>query len=132
MKKIVCYWMLGKTIDIVLCFIMLLTETITNESIGRYLSGKKLEGFTLFLIYVIELWVTEIWTGKFVFEPEFIEIFKGPNVTPADSLDNIRVGGSLEERLVAEDSRSANLSSSIKPLRINKIEQLHLPSVAWR
>lgn len=130
MKKIVCYWMLGKAIDIVLCFIMLLTETITNDSISRYLSGKKLEGFTLFLIYVIELWVTEIWTGKFVFETQFLEIFKGPNITPADSLDNIRLAGALEERLVSEESGSAKLNSSCKLLRITKVEQLHLPVVA--
>ena len=129
MKKVVCFWILGKSIDIFLCVLMLLTETFTNDSIAKYLSGKKIEGFALFLIYVLELWFTEVWTGKFVFENKFLEIFSPPEATPSDTLDSIRssVNGAIDERLVDDEKDKSR--GSLRNFKVTNLEQLSLPVV---
>ena len=63
-------------IDIAICLILIISSTINKDTIEQYIKGKTFYGILLYAVYILELFVTEIWTGRFVLQDGFLELFQ--------------------------------------------------------
>jgi hypothetical protein len=95
MKSVICFWVFGKFIEISICAYLLLFSTFSQTDLYSYLEGKSLLGFSLYLIYALNLVITELIPGRFVLERQFLDIFKGEKeveVSHESSIDSHVVG----------------------------------------
>lgn len=76
LKRVCCFWVVGKLIDIVLCSVLLSTGTVSVGRLVEFTQGSRLKGFALYFVYIIELLLTEVWPGKVALHQSFLTIFK--------------------------------------------------------
>lgn len=118
MKKVICFWVLGKIVEISICIYLLITSTLSNEQLSHYLEGNSLLGYSLYVIYALSLIITELIPGRFVLEKRFLYIFKGDanlNAENGDvSLEYGNDGVDVYKSMVGTDSDPSSNSNSTR------------------
>lgn len=139
LKRCFCFWMLGKVIDISISVYLIMSSTISQQSLSQYLQGKGFMGQLLYVVYILEMLVTEVYPGRLVMSKTFLRIFLGRRKGSAheNSANDTTLQSAFYERIDGEPlskpgSSAASNTGVITQKRrgsisIGKVDELKLP-----
>lgn len=85
LKRIFCFWIMGKVIDILICLYLILSSKFKEQQIQDYMKGDSFVGLLLYVVYIVDLMVTEVWPGRMVLERSFLKVFTKKKIGSGDN-----------------------------------------------
>jgi hypothetical protein len=85
---------MGKVMDITICLYLILSSKLKEQQIQDYMKGDSFVGLLLYVVYIVDLMVTEIWPGRMVLQSAFLKVFIKKRIT---SNDNSRGTGDSQD-----------------------------------
>lgn len=76
---------MGKVIDITLCLYLILSSKLKEQEIQDYMKGDSFVGLLLYVVYIVDLMITEVWPGGMVLERSFLKVFIKKRISSNDS-----------------------------------------------
>lgn len=76
---------MGKVIDITLCLYLILSSKLKEQEIQDYMKGDSFVGLLLYVVYIVDLMITEVWPGGMVLERSFLKVFIKKKIGSNDS-----------------------------------------------